>query len=150
MAQLVKNPPAMQETPVRFLGWEDPLEKYRLPTPVFLGFPCGSAGKNSVCNAGDLGLIPGLERSPGEGKFSWPGEFHGLYSPWGHKELDATEQLSLFTSLSTQSRAFHPCPQIHDYQSIRAAITNCYSLGSLYVMKTYFLQFWSLEVWVSL
>ena len=60
MAQLVKNPPAMQETPVRFLGWEDPLEKYRLPTPVFLGFPCGSAGKNSVCNAGDLGLIPGL------------------------------------------------------------------------------------------
>ena len=40
----------------------------RLPTPVFLGFPCGSTGKESTCNAGDLGLIPGLGRSPGEGK----------------------------------------------------------------------------------
>ena len=33
-----------------------------------LGFPCGSAGKESDCNAGDLDLIPGLGRSPGEGK----------------------------------------------------------------------------------
>ena len=39
VAQLVKNSPAMQETPVRFLGREDPLEKDRLPTPVFLGIP---------------------------------------------------------------------------------------------------------------
>ena len=38
MAQLVKNLPAMQETPVRFLGQEDLLERDRLPTPVFLGF----------------------------------------------------------------------------------------------------------------
>ena len=34
------------------------------------GFPCGSAGKVSACNAGDLGSIPGLGRSPGEGKGS--------------------------------------------------------------------------------
>jgi len=40
----------------------------RLPTLVFLGFPCGSAGKESTCNAGDLGSIPGLGRSLGEGK----------------------------------------------------------------------------------
>ena len=40
----------------------------RLPTPVFLGFPSDSASKESTCNAGDLGLIPGLGRSPGEGK----------------------------------------------------------------------------------
>ena len=40
----------------------------RLPTPVILGFPGGSAGKESSCNVGDLGLIPGLGRSPGEGK----------------------------------------------------------------------------------
>ena len=40
----------------------------RLPTPVFLGFPCGSAGKESSCNAGDLGLIPRLGRSTGKGK----------------------------------------------------------------------------------
>ena len=58
----------MQETPVLFLGWEDPLEKSRLSTPVFLGFPCGSADKESACSVGDLGLIPGLGRSPGEGK----------------------------------------------------------------------------------
>ena len=69
IAQLVKNTPAMQETSVRFLGWEDPLENKkathssilawrikRLPTPVF-----------------------------------WPGEFHGLYSPWVRKESDMTE-----------------------------------------------------------
>ena len=55
VAQFVKNPPAMQETQVRSLGREDLLEKDRLPTPVFLGFPGGSAGKESTCNAGDLG-----------------------------------------------------------------------------------------------
>ena len=33
-----------------------------------IAFPCGSAGKESACNARDLGSIPGLERSPGEGK----------------------------------------------------------------------------------
>jgi len=58
--QLVKNPPANQETWVQPLGWEDPLERERLPTPIF-----------------------------------WPGEFHGLYSPLGHKESDMTERLSL-------------------------------------------------------
>ena len=58
VAQLVKNSPEMQETQVQFLGQEDLLERDRLPTPVFLGFPCGSAGKESACNVGDLGLIP--------------------------------------------------------------------------------------------
>ena len=48
-----------------------------LPTPVFLGFPCGSAGKESACNAGDLGSIPGLGRSPGEGK-GYPLQYSGL------------------------------------------------------------------------
>ena len=67
MTQLVKNPPAMQETQIQFLGQEDPLEKGRLLTSLFLGFPCDSAGKESVCNAADLGSIPGLERTPGEG-----------------------------------------------------------------------------------
>ena len=75
--QLVKNPPAMQETPLQFLGLEDPLEKESLPTPVFLGFPCGSAGKESACNAGDLGSVPGLGRPPGEGKV-YPLQYSGL------------------------------------------------------------------------
>ena len=48
----------MQENPVRFLGRD------RLPTPVFLGFSGGSDGKESTCNAEDLGSIPGSGRSP--------------------------------------------------------------------------------------
>ena len=64
------------------------------------GFPCGSAGKESTCTAGDLGLIPGLERFPWRRErlptpVFWPREFHGRYSPWGQKELDTTECLSL-------------------------------------------------------
>ena len=56
---LVRSLPALWETWVRSLDWEDPLERERLPTPVF-----------------------------------WPGEFHGLYSPWGRKESDTTDRLS--------------------------------------------------------
>ena len=56
VAQLVKNLPAMQETWVRSLGWEDPLRRERQPIPVF-----------------------------------WPGEFHGLYRPWGHKEAQLSD-----------------------------------------------------------
>ena len=64
--------------------------------------PGGSDGKASVCNAGDPGSIPGLERSPVEGNGS-PLQYSCLenpmdrwrslvgYSPWGHKELDMTE-----------------------------------------------------------
>ena len=61
--QLVKNSPAVQETPVGFLGWEVPWRRDRLPTPVFLGFPGSSDGKESSRNAGDLGLILVLGRS---------------------------------------------------------------------------------------
>ena len=49
----------------------------RLPTPVFLGFPCDSAGKESTCNARDLGSIPRLGRSPGEGN-GYPLQYSGL------------------------------------------------------------------------
>ena len=35
--------------------------------PIYIGFPCGLDSKESTCNAGDLGLIPGLGRYPGEG-----------------------------------------------------------------------------------
>ena len=70
----------------------------RLPTPVFLGFPGGLAGKDAACNAGDLGSMPGLGRSlekEDPTSIFWPGEFHGLYSPRSPKESDTTEQLSL-------------------------------------------------------
>ena len=74
--------------------------------PIYerLGFSGGSDGKKSTCNAGDLGSIPGLERSPGGGhgnplQYSClenPHEQRSLvgYSPWGCKESDTTEQLT--------------------------------------------------------
>ena len=59
-----------------------------------LGFPGSSAGKESTCNAGDPGSIPGSGRSPGEGK-GYPLQYSGLENsmdrPWGRKELDMTE-----------------------------------------------------------
>ena len=77
IVQLVKNPPAMQENPIRFLGQEDLLEKGYATHSSILGLPCGSAGKESACNAGDLDLIPGLERSPVERK-GYPFQYSGL------------------------------------------------------------------------
>ena len=65
MAQTVKKLPVMWEIWVQFLGQQDPLEKDRLPTPGFMGFPGGLGGKESACNVGDLDLIPGLGRSRG-------------------------------------------------------------------------------------
>ena len=44
---------------------------------VLTGFPCGSAGKESTSNEGDLGSVPGLGRSPGEGK-GYPLQYSGL------------------------------------------------------------------------
>ena len=85
----------------------------RLPTPIFLGFPRGSVSKESACNAGDLGSIPALGRSPG-GVHGNPLLYpclenpHGQMSlvccsPWGHKEPDTTERLSTAQSMITIS-----------------------------------------------
>ena len=81
------NPLAMQETLVLFFGWEDsPGERDRPPTPVFLGFPGGSDSNESACNAGDLALIPGLGRSPGEGHGN-PLKYSCLENPHGQRSL---------------------------------------------------------------
>ena len=61
------------DSSVREISWR----RDRLPTPVFLGFPGSSAGKESGCNVGNLGLIPGLGRSLGEGK-GYPLQYSGL------------------------------------------------------------------------
>ena len=64
------------------------------------GFLYDSAGKETACNEGDLGSIPGLGRSPGEGK-GYPFQYSGLensmdcISHGGNKESDTTERLSL-------------------------------------------------------
>ena len=73
-----------------------------------MGFPGGSDSKESACNAGDQGLIPGLERSPEEEKAPTPvflpGESHGQrslagYSPSGRKGSETTEGLSTHTQI---------------------------------------------------
>ena len=78
-----------------------PWRRDRLLTPVFLGLPGGSDGKDSAFNVGDLDSIPGLgplEEGITTSPVFLPGESHGLYSPWGPKELDMTDQLSLSLS----------------------------------------------------
>ena len=63
-----------------------------------LGFPCGWIGKESACNVGDLGSVSELGRSLGERKgysLQYSGLENSMDSPWGHKELDTTERLSL-------------------------------------------------------
>ena len=79
VAQLVKNPPATHRRPwfdscIGKICWR---RKDRPPTPVFLGFPGGSAGNKSAYNVGDLGSFPGLGRSSGEGK-GYPLQYSGL------------------------------------------------------------------------
>ena len=88
---------------IRKIHWRS----YRLPTSVFLGFPCGSAGKESACNAGDLGLIPGLGRSPGEGK--------GYTFQYSDLENSMESIIHGVPKSRTQLNDFHfPWPEIWD------------------------------------
>ena len=91
----------MQETPVLFLVWEDPLEKGQATHSSIHGLPGGSDGKESSCDAGDLSSTSGLGGSPGGGHGN-PLQYSGLenphgqkslagYSSWGRKETDMTE-----------------------------------------------------------
>ena len=59
-----------------------------------MGFPCGSVGKESACNVGDLGSISGSGSSPGEGKVKY-----SSILAWSHKESDTTEQHSLINKI---------------------------------------------------
>ena len=80
-----------------------------------MGFPGGSDGKESSCSVGDLGSIPGPGRSLVEGN-GYPFQYSCLensmdrgawqagYSPWGHKELDMTEWLTLSLSVISYVR----------------------------------------------
>ena len=107
VAQLIKNLPAMWRP--RFSSWVGKMacRRDRLPTPVFMGFPDSSDSKEFACSEGDLGLIPGLGRSPG-GRHGNPLQCSCLenpqgqrslagYSPWGRKESGTTEGLNTST-----------------------------------------------------
>ena len=77
VAQLVRNLPAVQETLFWFLGQKICWQRDRLPTPIFLGFPGSSTGKESAWIVRDLGSIPGLGISPGEGN-GYPLQYSGV------------------------------------------------------------------------
>ena len=96
----------MQEIPLWFLSWEDPLEKGLANHSSILGFPGGSAGKESTCSAGDLGSVPGLGRSPGEGK-GYPLQYFGLENSMGHRESHWAT--ITFTSVSREVKAVSQC-----------------------------------------
>ena len=79
---------------------------FNMLSRFIMRFPGHSDGKESACNVGDLGLIPGLGRSPGEGngnplQYSCLANPHGQrrilagYTSWGHKESDMTDRLSI-------------------------------------------------------
>ena len=85
VAQLVKSPLAMQQILVWFLNRKILWRSDKLPTPVFLGFPVGSDGKESTWKAGDLGFDPWVWNVPW--RRAWqptpvflPGESHGQRS----------------------------------------------------------------------
>ena len=104
-AQLVKNPDGVQcrGPQFDFWAWKIPWKRDRLPTPVVLGFPYGSAGKESALNVGDLGCIPGLGRSREEGK-GLPLQYSGLENSMDcmvHGIAKSWTRLSNFHLLST-------------------------------------------------
>ena len=82
---------------------------------VQLDFPCGSAGKESACNAGDLGVISRLGRSPGEGK-GYPPQYSGLENSMdcNHGVAESPTQLSDFHSQLISDAATASCGQQRD------------------------------------
>ena len=99
IVQLVKNLSAMQETSVQFLGQEDPWRSDSYPLQYSWVSLVAQLVKNPPAMWETwldpwVGKIPCRREQLPTPAF-WPGEFHGLYGPWGLKESDTTEQLSL-------------------------------------------------------
>ena len=103
-AQLVKNPPAMQEASVRVLGWEGPLEKGQATHSRVLGLPWWLRWERICPQCGRLGFDPWVGKIPWRRKWLptpgfLPGESHEQrslegYGPGGCKESGTTERLS--------------------------------------------------------
>ena len=114
IARLIKNLPAMQETPVRFLGHEDPLEKGCATHSSILGLSYGSAGKESTCNAGDLGSIPGysgLENSM------------GCIDPQSWTRLNDFHFYSLYTGLFFESESVSRSVTANSFSRVQLFVT---------------------------
>ena len=107
VAQMIRNLPVMWETWVRSLGWEDPLGREWQPTPVFL-----------------LGEFPGQKSLVG-------------YSPYGHKELDVTEQLTLLLQWAFLQINLCTCPWL----LFRKKILRCGISGSRLLMHIFKIPF---------
>ena len=87
------------------LEYEEQKKKSIVTSLVSRGFPGSSAGKESTCNAGDLGLIPGLGRSPGEGN-GYPLQYSCLENPMDRGAWQAT--VHGVTKSRTRLNDFHP------------------------------------------
>ena len=93
------------------IGWFDLLavqaEQLTTSSAISLGFPCGSPGRESTCNAGDLSSIPGLGRSPGEG---YPQQYSGL-----ENSMDCI--VYGVTKSRTRLNGFHSLQYLHPHSS---------------------------------
>ena len=90
----------MQETTVQFLDWKDPLEKGWATHSSILELPWWLRWWRILLQCGRPGFDPWVGKIPWRRErlptlVFWPGEFHGLYKPWGCKESDVTKWLSL-------------------------------------------------------
>ena len=108
MVQLVRNPPAMQETLVRFLSREVPQEERQATHSSIHRLPSWLSWSRIRLQRGRPGLDPWVGKIPRRREqlptaIFWPGELHGLCNPWGHKELGMTEPLSLQLKKSPHS-----------------------------------------------
>ena len=81
-----------------------------LPTPALLGFSGGSDSKESACNVGDLGFIPGLGRFPGGGHGN-PLQYSGLENPCGQRSLAGCNPWDCKESDTTE-RVTQLCPNL--------------------------------------
>ena len=130
-----------------FLAWY-----YYLVWIYHTGFPCGSAG--IIClQWGRPGFGPWVGKIPSRRKqlptpVFWPGEFHGLYSPWGHKESDMTERLSLslwiyhnlfiYFLMDVQLDCFHFFLYAWSCYERISLVSDIYSCFSQYISRSVF------------
>ena len=129
LAQLVNNPPAMQETLVRFLGREDLLKGEATHSSI-LGLLLWLSWQRIHLQCGRPGFDHWVRKIPWRRErlptpVFWPGKFHGLYSPQGRQEVDTTEGLSLhFQEIGPESGLNWSLPVSSGISSLKPAKTH--------------------------